>query len=159
VMAGLRSSRAALTEHVLGTEHACTLFGLTRSKSGSTGNMVQKLRDMAGHPPKNLLHTPPPPWVADPAEHRRASEAEIAVDERIPALAARLSDARERTKTAQLLALLDKHPVLLAFDSALITLDHFKTQLDATGKCEAIIATGENEQGRRRIRALTQLGS
>jgi hypothetical protein len=149
-----------LLEHVAGTA-ACARFGLRRAKLGATGDMAGALRELgAGGPPQNRLGVALPAWLADPAEYRRACEEELAAYERIAALAAGMSDAREATKARLLVGLLDTHRVVLAFDRALITLDALQQRLGALGVDEtvAVVATGEHARGRRRVRERTRLG-
>jgi hypothetical protein len=59
-----------------------------------------------------------------------------------------------------LLSLADSHPLLLAFDSCLITLEVIKQSINAMGgDCETIVATGSQAGNRKRVNKLFALGS
>jgi hypothetical protein len=159
VRAALRSSRAALIEHLRGTAAACQSFGLPRVKAQETGAILARLDVIAGQLPETNLAATLPPWLTDPEEHAQACAAERAIYERIAECAMQISDAREETKAAHLVALLDRYPILLAFDGFLITLTALKQRLDALHQSETILATGADARGRQRVRTLAQLGS
>ncbi len=158
VMEGLRSSRAALIEHILGTARAREHYGISASKS-STGNIVETLRGSAGHLPPCNLGINLPDWLSDPEAHRRACEEETAIYQRIAGLAMRVSDAREQTKAKHLVTLLKEHKQIVAFDSHPITLLDLQQRAKAIGGCTTIVATGEASSGRKQVKELTRLGS
>jgi len=157
IMASLRSSRAALVEHIAGTATAYAQFDLPGSRAHATGDMPARLRTMAGQPPTNGLTVPVPEWLADPAAHAAACQVELAVYERIVALVAHLSDSREAAKAAHLRGLLATHGLVLGFDSHPITLTDLHRRLG--GGETVVVATGESPQGRQRVQHLTQFGS
>jgi hypothetical protein len=160
VMATLRSSRAALVEHIQGTQAACVAFDLSESfKDTATGNVVASLATAAGHPPESTLAAPLPEWLGDPRAHAQACDEERATYERIAALAGQISDARERAKVLHLAGILDRHALVVAFDSRLITLSVLQRGLHARGVAQALIATGASAMGRRRINKLFAPGS
>ncbi len=79
VIEALRSSRAALVEHVCGTMAAGERFGLsTRFKPNDTGDVLQKIRDKIerGAPeiPPNCM---PPEWMTGAEQWNEACEREI----------------------------------------------------------------------------------
>ncbi|MCU0545171.1 MAG: SNF2-related protein [Oscillatoriaceae cyanobacterium Prado104] len=160
VMACLRSSRAALIEHIYGTKHAQNEFDIsptTNIKAKETGQLIDKLEKISGNPPKNKLGIELPEWLSDPARYKEACEEEIKVYTDIANLCKKISDARERTKAAHLIELLKHHKLMIAFDSRLITLHHIKYLLVGEG-VDAPIATGETTDCDR-INKLFELGS
>jgi len=162
VMACLRSSRVALLEHLYGTDDVQKQFGLldqVKVKAKATGNLIQKLQNLAGIPPKNELQVELPDWLSDPTEHKRACETEIAIYEKIANLTKKISQLREETKAKLLIGLLKRHKLVIAFDSRPITLSDIKRRLEKYGRSEVIIATGSTAKERKRINQLFQLGS
>lgn len=159
IMASLRSSRAAVLEHIAGTAAAYAHFALPGSRVHPTGNMLARLREIAGQPPPNLLTVPVPAWLADPLAHAALCAAELAIYERIGVLVRQLSACRETAKAAQLRGLLATHRLVLGFDSHPITLTDLRQRLGGAAGLEVVIATSESPQGRRRVQQLTQPGS
>ncbi|MBW4573787.1 MAG: hypothetical protein KME08_00720 [Aphanothece sp. CMT-3BRIN-NPC111] len=160
IMACLRSSRAALLEHIYGTDYAKKLFQIIGNvKAKETGNVIQTLQDIAGKPPKNKLQVELPDWLSNAASHKRACEEEIAIYKHIANLAEKISDAREETKAKLLIKLLKRHQLLIAFDDRPITLHDIKRRLDEYGRGDVIIATGANKTEREHINKKFKLGS
>ena len=160
VMANLRSSRAALTEHVFGTAEAARRFHLEDVKPEATGNLAGTLEELAGRPPEIRLSAEVPAWLAEPATHRAACAEEIAVYAEIARLGELVSDARIEAKTDRLVELSGRHDLLIAFDSRLITLAEMRRRLLAAApELEVIVATGARPAERRRINRLFRLGS
>ncbi|MDZ7749122.1 MAG: SNF2-related protein [Halofilum sp. (in: g-proteobacteria)] len=66
VMAALRSSRAALVDHLVGTAAAAGEFGLEGFARGvGTGDILGRLERIGGQPPANRLGIALPDWLAD----------------------------------------------------------------------------------------------
>ena len=154
MMSRLRSSNAALHEHLEGTESTARLYALEGlEKTGETGNVLAKLRERAeGPPPTCLLACELPDWLRDPGAWRRACEEEIAACQRILQALGTMSMRREKAKAALLQKLMAHHRLVLAFDSHLITLEMIKAELDALGcGTRAVIATGSSVTGRKRV--------
>jgi superfamily II DNA or RNA helicase len=154
IMSRLRSSNAALHEHLEGTQSAVRLYNLAGfDKPGETGNVLAKLQARAeGGPPTCLLNCELPDWLRDPAAWRHACEQEIAACHRILQALSAMSMLREKTKARLLQELQSRHRLVLAFDSHLITLEVIKAELDALGCAErAVIATGSSHSGRTRV--------
>ncbi|HEY9706614.1 MAG TPA: SNF2-related protein, partial [Oculatellaceae cyanobacterium] len=159
VMAFLRSSQAALLEHLYGTDSVQEEFALSdKVKAKESGNIIKTLQDIAGKPPKNQLQIKLPPELSDPAEHKRACEAEIAIYEKIAKLTQNISQSREETKAKLLIDLLKRHQLVIAFDSHPITLSDIKCRLEKYGHREAIIATGSTTKERKELNEKFQLG-
>jgi superfamily II DNA or RNA helicase len=161
LMSRLRSSRAALIEHLLGTETAAKQFGIEgHIKNEDTGNVLTRLSESAGEIQQSSLADLLPTWLTDPEEHKRAVQEEVNIYGTILSLVEQMSDRRERTKAKRLAGLLDKHPLLIAFDSCLITLEIIKNLIfDEKSDCEVIVATGAKESQKKKVNKLFRLGS
>jgi hypothetical protein len=151
----LRSSRAALYEHVFGTERALAECRVTRFRGGKTptGNVVETLTQLAGHLPEWRLETVEkdavPSWLWDPVAHREECERDRARYERIGMLAAKLSETRERHKAELVQRLAARKGVVLAFDFHLISLAVMRRLLvDAGVPCG--VFTGQRGKSARR---------
>ena len=159
IMACLRSSRAALFEHIYGTKRAQEKFEIPdKIKNQPTGNLIKTLQKIAGKRPVESQQVELPDWLGVPSKHKQACETEIEVYNRIANLTEKISNSREETKTDILLDLRKKHQLVLAFDSRLITLHDIGQRLKQRGY-KAIVATGNNETNRRSVNDRFQLGS
>lgn len=166
VMKCLRSSRAALYEHVHGTAAAFSQATLGLPQKGSrgkdtTGDMVGRTRALGGKVPEWRLKTlerqrVEPRWLWDAQQHRLACEEEASRYELIGHLVLRMSDDRERAKLDALTAFADKHQQILAFDSHVITLKLFLHQLQSREQ-NAVLLTGAGGTAAKR-RARETLG-
>lgn len=161
ITATMRSSRAALLEHLVGTLAALAESNLPPgAKRQVTGNQIAKLEEMAGKPPGSALAVAVPAWIIDPTEHALAADAEASHYRKILALARSLSDERETTKGQNLLNLLESHDQIVAFDSRPITLAFLERMLTAKlGSSKVILATGESSSGKDRAKKALALGS
>ncbi|MFP5487233.1 MAG: SNF2-related protein, partial [Acidimicrobiia bacterium] len=152
VLNAMRSSRAALLEHLVGTGAAASEVGLDPSfKAQASGDAIGRLDELASSSaPTVKLACDLPPWLVDDDEWRRCCEAERATYERILELARSLSNARERTKADTLVRLAQFHERVLAFDRHPITLHVIKPMLDGSG-ADVMIATGGDDNLRKRL--------
>ena len=151
VLSAMRSSRAALIEHLLGTAIAAERFGIdARYKSTDTGNVLAKLdRLSAEGPPRWDLTCAGPDWLTDADAWRAKCADERRRFDTIAAAAARLSDARERAKAELLARLAKDHSLVLAFDRHLVTLSVLEAMLvGVTGGHRVIVATGSDNRNR-----------
>lgn len=163
VLSALRSSTAALVEHIAGTDSAVTAAGLAGFKAVGTGNVLGKLADRAiDGPPEIGLTCDTPEWLRDPASWVSACETERNIYEQILLVAQSISSAREQTKARLLVELAGHHDRVLAFDSHLITLEVLRRILtdnqdtlanlptsssdDHRGVWELCVATGANTE-------------
>lgn len=153
VMVSLRSSRAALVEHIVGTARALEQFGLPAgAKSRKSGGVLASLERLAGHPPPSRLRALLPDWLVDPAAHRAACEEEAALYRQLLELAGCLSSGREEAKARWLAILFRRKPLVLAFDRKPITLRVIEKLLaERVGADHVVVATGEDDQGKTRI--------
>ena len=161
VMAALRSSRAALAEHVAGTTAAVELFDLSGfRKHNETGNMLATLSEIAGRIPRNRLDVELPEWLTDKAAHIEACEHDHRIYARILELVRKMSARREQRKVQHLLTLAAQHPLLLAFDRHPVTLAVICQGLEARHDApRTIVATGDPGSGRADILETFRPGS
>jgi hypothetical protein len=155
VLAALRSSRAALAEHIAGTETALRTYDLPPSaKTQPSGNVVARASELAElGSPQIDLDCPVPQWLADAEARRAACLNEAATYQQILGCAATISDARERAKAAQVEQLAAMHRLVLAFDRHPITLAAIDRQIRPAGPT-VLIATGETSRSRRDVEKL-----
>jgi len=114
----------------------------------------------AGHIHRSSLHDLLPSWLTDAGKHRQAVNEEVNIYTKILTLTDQMTDRRERSKARLLAGLLKKNPLLIAFDSCLITLDVLKRMIEEeTSACEVIVATGAKENQKRKVNRLFALGS
>ena len=149
VLAALRSSRAALAEHLLGTNEAQRLYAVSTllRKSSTSGGMISKIGELEGLGP---------PVVVGGSSDRPDSVHEIFSAEQwiercrseleryreIVRLLALVSSAREDGKAGLIASVNDLHRRVLAFDAHPITLAVLADILQRRGR-EVIVATGE----------------
>lgn len=155
VLAALRSSRAALYEHLHGTDAAIDWFALSsRPKAHSTGDVVGGLTRLAeAGPPTCHLDVDLPDWLTDPARWATRCQEELDRYAAIAAALERIGDARERAKAALLAELAARHPRVLAFDRHLTTLAVIRDLL-VDGDAEVVIATGQARSARSKVQRL-----
>ncbi|MCP4276701.1 MAG: helicase [Gammaproteobacteria bacterium] len=156
VMSCLRSSRAALIEHIEGTEVAIKFEDLPEgAKKNSTGDQVGKLIDLKGKPPGHSLNVDVPEWLTDADMHAQVCNEEVVRYRDIAGLVRKLSPGREKAKGKHLAKLAADHALSIAFDSKPISLAVTKKfLLTESPDIEAVIATGENKTEREKIRRL-----
>jgi len=144
IMQSLRSSRAALLEHLLGSEAAQASCGLKQFSRSGGGNLIGRIPDIAGKPPKNQLGIELPDWLSEPEAHRRACAEDRRLLERIAALTEQMSDQRERAKAAKLAELIKRSDHILAFDTRPISLEIIRKHLaELDVGFEVLVATGD----------------
>jgi len=160
----LRSSRAALVEHVRGTQEARRTLAreVDPQLKQNTGNTLATLDRLAGRPPtwkfQELGRDEAPPWVTDPNAHAQACRDDRARYDRIADLAIELSDTRERQKVDLLARLFEERGLVLAFDSHVLTLGVFEQRLQER-QVEVRVFTGaRGKRAKRDASALFGLG-
>lgn len=124
IQAKMRSSKAALLEHIKGTEAAMEEYQFKSSKNKS-GNVISTIQKISETLPKNEFKLFCPEWLTDLAIYQQTCKEEIAIYEKIAKLSINLSLSRELKKISELLKLFKEHALVLAFDSTVITLDFF----------------------------------
>lgn len=152
VLAALRSSRAALVEHLLGTAAAVERYRLDpKVKPAPTGNVIARLGELAAAgPPEVELTCPVPDWLTDPDRWAEECAAEQARYRAIVELVDRISPAREIAKAEVIADLAARRDRVLAFDQHPITLAALAGHLLDQG-IEAVVATGSDQAGRQRV--------
>lgn len=153
VLAAMRSSRAALVEHIGGTATALRAYGLpATAKTQATGNVLGKVTALVeGGLPEVELECALPIWLTDEAAWRDACNQEAKTYRRIFAYSSKISDARERAKAKLLERLAAEHRLVLAFDRHPITLAALHAQLAGT-TTDVLVATGNASAGRKRVK-------
>ena len=156
VLGSLRSSRAALYEHLHGTEAARVAHELSRPpKATTTGNVLAKLDRLADRgPPSVDLELVVPEWLVERDAWVDRCREEHARYEAIDAALSRIGSAREVTKAALLAELAGRHPRVLAFDHHPTTLMVVHDLLAEHAHLQIEIATGQSRKGRNRVQAL-----
>ena len=160
VMSSLRSSAAALIEHVAGTAVALERFGLPRGdKKQTTGDFLTKLSSMAGRPPRTTLSIEVPVWMTDAEAHQTLCERERKVYQAILNLATELQGSREKAKVDKLVAISESHEMCIAFDSRPITIALLHSRLAVeVGPERVLMATGENVVGKKKVLEALKVG-
>ena len=159
VNASLRSSRAALWEHVYGTESATDHFGLQeRFKPASTGDVISTLKAIRKAPPEILVASTVPDWLTDSDAHAEACDHESEVYHQIGRLCHELSESRTLHRARVLLDMAQEKRLVLGFDRSLISLFLIKRALIDLGWSEddLIVATSD-PQSRQRLSDVFEL--
>ena len=153
VMSSLRSSRAALMEHLLGTTEATRRFAIEDfTKAAKTGDVIGRLSTAAGRIPKSKLSIALPAWLSDSDLHHAACEQDIAIYRQIADLVGDMSAQREYQKIQLLAGLAEQHPYILAFDSRPITLAVIQMMLNMLEPGPRIlVATGDTKSDRKAL--------
>ncbi len=164
VKAMLRSSRAALVEHIEGTEAAQKVFGLAGKFKNITGDILgslakwrRKVEALFKKPPAELV---PPEWLEDKDKFLEVLTTEEELYRKISILAREISDRRERGKVRFVKHLFEKHQLILAYDGRLITLAYLQELMaDMAPEIETLLVTGTRHRERQKIKHLFSLGS
>ena len=155
IRAGMRSSRAALLEHIVGTEAAIRQLAIRGLlKPQPTGNMLAKVgAARAAGPPDVDLDCPIPEWLSDLNSWHTVCDLEAGRYERLTELSLSLSDQREQAKATFVVKLIARHERVLAFDHHPITLAVLASLMgDAT--VPVVVATGAATKERHVVRRL-----
>lgn len=156
VMSLLRSSNAALYEHIRGTADACQRFSIEDYKKTDTGGIRQRL-DTLKKPTIALTQIECPAWLADSEAFNTARAEEMTLYDRILDLLGQLSGEREKGKAAHIVALMRSHKRLLAFDSNLCTLALMQKVLRENTDLTVDCLVGERSDAEKR-RIMGELG-
>jgi superfamily II DNA or RNA helicase len=145
IMSSLRSSRAALAEHIVGTRKAADEFGLKDfRKQTESGNTLHKLEKHRGKVPRNKLSIDLPEWLTDEHAHAAACDHDRNIYEQIHQLLKKITAARESGKADKLCELAERHDLLLAFDTRPITLAVIQQSIQRLNtSTNTLIATGD----------------
>ncbi|MBF9140307.1 SNF2-related protein [Hymenobacter properus] len=167
----LRSSTPALLELIYGTAEAAEYNGGFQTTKKPTGNMIGRLRGVLQGEPGRLLPRinavfnpkwfPEQQWLWDRDAYVQACEDEMATYEAIGTLARQLQPSREHSKARLLYGLLATHPLVLAFDQRLITLDYLRHLIDQADRpsVTAYVVSGHDKKAQAQLRSDFALGS
>ncbi|MCH8568589.1 MAG: phospholipase D-like domain-containing protein [Balneolales bacterium] len=152
----LRSSRAALYEHLNGTKAAMKEYDIDLSfKSTNTGDIISRIAEYSTQLPGHNLTIALPEWLSEPGAWGKACEEEIATLKEINRLVKKMSGERERAKAQKLSSFIKQKTMVLAYDSALITLHIIKKELDAMGfRKESVVVTGSDTSAKKELKKL-----
>jgi superfamily II DNA or RNA helicase len=147
VLERMRSSAAALLEHVLGTDAAAKRYNLDyRVHDKENGDMHAGALRLAERLPAIDPSLPAPNFLTDLGEYLKACKREAELYKRIGELAAQLDDTREIRKADLLVELSARHGRVIAFDSHLITLEVIRIRIKDRVKYRMVTgSTGDPE--------------
>ncbi|MHA4894644.1 SNF2-related protein [Pedobacter sp. PWIIR3] len=128
VQAKMRSSKAALLEHIEGTAAARNYYNF-RTNKAETGNIIGSIRKHSRKLPVNSFKDFSPEWLVDLDAYQNACIEEIAVYARIASLSKKMSVSRELAKASILMDLFKENRLVIGFDSTVITLDYFAKRI------------------------------
>lgn len=152
VLGALRSSRAALHEHLCGTTAAIAAYDLPdRFKATDTGNTIGRIDELSSDgPPRIDLECDIPDWLTNPTAWTQACAAESSRYAAILDHLSLVSPAREQAKAELLKGLAQRHDRVLAFDHHLITLAALREMLSDCA-VDVLIATGQSKAERTKV--------
>lgn len=154
----LRSSKAALIEHLIGTENACQKLGIKSDKSNS-GNVFGKIDQIKKQLPTHSSSTNVPDWLSDLEQFQSVCVQDVSIYKQILELTEALSHSREESKIALLQRLRKKHGLIIAFDKKPITLSYLKVLSSKNLRKDIIIATGSSQKEQQLLTQKLSLGS
>ncbi|MCP3670877.1 MAG: hypothetical protein GY814_10675, partial [Gammaproteobacteria bacterium] len=94
-----------LLEHLLGTTEAAKRSNIVGfRKTTQTGNVIDRLAEVAGKLPKSNLNIDLPDWLCDAEKHHAACKNEIKIYQKIVKLTTSISVGREARKAHLLTA-------------------------------------------------------
>ncbi|MDM7855810.1 SNF2-related protein [Cellulomonas alba] len=160
VLSALRSSKAALIEHLRGTAVAVVSLEVTNLvKAQPTGNQIGAVGAVRerGRPTVDL-RCKLPVWLTDDDAWLARCEEDLEHYLAIERCARELDASREQAKAEHLLALSRRHSLVLAFDRHPITLAVLGARLAAAG-VDVEIATGADKASQKRVTRQFALGS
>lgn len=154
----MRSSNAALYEHIHGTEATASRWqiddaAVAKLKKKGSGNVLATLTKKRGKPPEWRMDASrkqdAPDWLHDPTAHAMACDEDAEIYRQIGQRALDLSDAREIAKRDHLLRMLAERKLILAFDAHVISLLLFARMLRERG-APVVLFTGASGVGGKR---------
>lgn len=159
VLATMRSSRAALIEHIHGTRSALEHFGIGGKIKMDTGDVRGKLTAFRYDGLRYELDASRPEFLSSRDAYDQAIAHEVAIYDALAQKALSLSDARETARIELLERLLDEHELVLAFDSRVITVEYLKHQIRRRAGFDALAVHGYKALEKARARNLLGHGS
>ncbi len=160
IMSCLRSSRAALIEHIAGTDEAVVFTKLKNfHKNQKSKGMVNQIKSVKDRIPENQLSIDLPDWLSNEKAHGAACANDLRIYRKIAELVEEMSDVRERSKADRLTNLLGKHDLILAFDSKPITLAIIHQYLKLNKLNKVLVAWGDKGTDKDKILKTFAFGS
>ncbi|MEI9918939.1 MAG: SNF2-related protein [Bacteroidota bacterium] len=158
----LRSSHAALVEHIAGTLAARSQFEF-KTKKSLTGNTLNKLIVFKEKMPDISDFSPIlfPSYLIDEKEYSQKVDDEINAYTNILSLAKGFSGKREKGKAAHLLKQYYEHGLILGFDSTVISLDLMKQLIHESDPQVPVhvVSGSENDAVLENVLQMCSLGS
>lgn len=161
IRSSLRSSHAALVEHIEGSDAAMKAFKFKTTKN-KTGDQLSKLELYKKSLPKRIGFPKEiiPEWLTNEEAYVKACKQEISIYNKIASLAKKLSGRRELGKVKELIRLQRKHKLIVAFDSTVITLDYLKELFkNQKSTSKIFVVTGKNNKEKEKVIEAFRLGS
>ncbi len=160
IMSCLRSSRAALIEHAVGTDEAIEFSQITGfHKSNKSKGMTEQIKSIKDKLPENQLSIDLPLWLTNKKDHGDACANDFRIYRKIADLAAHMSDSREISKAKRLMSLLKKHDLVLAFDRKPITLAVINQKISLNKDNRVLVAWGEKGSDKDKVIKTFAFGS
>lgn len=161
VLDSMRSSRAALIEHLNGTAAAVAHENIEHAaKNVGSGNLLATVQRLRGQgPPPVALNCTPPDWLGNPEAWQHACDQEAVIYEAIAALARQLSTRREEGKACLIAGLQVEHPRIIAFDHHPITLAVMRPMVERADGRQVVLATGAASTGKKQVRKALARGA
>lgn len=152
VLSAMRSSKAALLEHLVGTTAAITEMAISRPKPAETGDVLRKTDEaiIAG-PPTVHLGCDLPDWLLDRDAWEAECQRERSVYQRILDLTRRFSTSREESKAAKVCELAKRHDRILVFEYKPITAAYLTGLLEDSIDVQVLLATGHANHDRDQV--------
>lgn len=152
IMSALRSSRAALLEHLRGSQAAVEMLRIEGfGKKAGTGNLISSIARLSGCIPVNRLTIELPTWLQDSEAHHETCARELSLYESIASLVTEISPQREQAKAELLVKLMKQHGLVLAFDSRPISLALIRQLIGDRHGVETLLAWGDEISDRNAV--------
>ena len=160
IASALRSSRAALYQHIYDTEKAFAKYQIKTNEVGIKEiSVFDNIGSIKGKPPENHLSIDVPDWLSNPRAHEQACEDDSKIYYDIIQLLERMTDHRERAKAQHIVEVMKEHDLVLAFDHRPITLAVIEALVREESDYDVLLATGKNPQSKANLIERFALGS
>jgi len=132
-----------------------------KSTKKETGDVLDKLEKYKSSLPyyeyeKEIL----PDYLKDIDLYKKACEEEIEIYKKISEITKSISNAREYSKIEKIKNLFEKHQLILAFDSTVLTLDFLRHIIEEKKySFTSHVVTGDNQASKNKVQELFALGS
>jgi superfamily II DNA/RNA helicase len=153
----LRSSRAALVEHLEGTKESLSQFGIRLAgKSQKSGNIIKSIEEMKM--PESSLPIDLPDWLSNPQAFEKAKENELENLREISKLVKSISESRELRKARILIERADKPDTrVLAFDRHPISLAQIRDLVERESDVRTLVVGSDSKKLKRQAEKVCSL--